>query len=171
MTNRVSIAAAVFAFAFSALSFCDVSSSLRAGESAAAVKPFRVGDEARLPLHGGLEAAWATIAKAKEPDYDDSAWRMLDLPHDWSVEGKFDMKLASCTAFLPCGTGWYRKAFTVAADAKEKLVSIRFEGVMNHATVWCNGKQVGERPYGYSSFTCDLLRQSVSARRTSSRFA
>ena len=95
-------------------------------------------------------------AKAKDPAYDDSSWRTLDLPHDWSIEGAFDPKLASCTAFLPCGIGWYRKTFTVAADAKDKLVSIRFDGVMNHSLVWCNGRLVGGRPYGYSSFTCDL---------------
>lgn len=98
----------------------------------------------------------ADVDKAKEPAFDDSAWRTLDLPHDWSIEGAFDPKLASCTAFLPCGIGWYRKTFTVAADAKDKLISIRFDGVMNHSLVWCNGRLIGGRPYGYSSFTCNL---------------
>ncbi len=93
---------------------------------------------------------------AKEAGFDDKGWRVLDLPHDWSVEGAFDPKLASCTAFLPCGIGWYRKSFTMPAGAKNKTILMRFDGVMNHSTVWCNGKQVGERPYGYSSFTCDL---------------
>jgi beta-galactosidase len=95
-------------------------------------------------------------AKAQDPGFDDDAWRTLDLPHDWSVEGSFDPKLASCTAFLPCGTAWYRKTFNVGADAKDRSISIRFDGIMNHSTVWCNGRQVGQRPYGYSSFTCDL---------------
>ena len=95
-------------------------------------------------------------AKAQDPGFDDAAWRTLDLPHDWSVEGSFNPKLASCTAFLPCGIAWYRKTFNIADDAKEKSISIRFDGVMNHSTVWCNGRKVGQRPYGYSSFTCDL---------------
>ena len=95
-------------------------------------------------------------AKAKDPAFSDAAWRTLDLPHDWSVEGSFNPKLASCTAFLPCGTGWYRKTFSLAADAKDKSISVRFDGIMNHSTVWCNGQKVGQRPYGYSSFTCDL---------------
>jgi beta-galactosidase len=95
-------------------------------------------------------------AKAKESAFDDADWRTLDLPHDWSIEGPFDPKLASCTAFLPCGIGWYRKTFTVPAEAANQSVRIRFDGVMNHSTVWCNGQQVGERPYGYSTFTCDL---------------
>ena len=93
---------------------------------------------------------------AQYPAFNDAAWRTLDLPHDWSVEGSFDSKLASCTAFLPCGIGWYRKTFTLPADAQDKLITIRFDGVMNHSTVYCNGRQVGQRPYGYSSFTCDL---------------
>ena len=88
--------------------------------------------------------------------FDDTAWRTLDLPHDWSVEASFDPKLASCTAFLPGGVAWYRKHFVVPADVKNKCISIRFDGISKHSTVWCNGVQVGERPYGYSSFTCDL---------------
>ncbi|HUO08948.1 MAG TPA: glycoside hydrolase family 2 TIM barrel-domain containing protein [Phycisphaerae bacterium] len=94
--------------------------------------------------------------KAREAGFDDAKWRAVDLPHDWGVEGAFDRKWASCTAFLPGGIGWYRKRFVVPADAKGKVVRIRFDGVMNHSTVWCNGKEVGGRPYGYSSFTCDL---------------
>lgn len=95
-------------------------------------------------------------ARAKEPGFDDKTWRVLDLPHDWSVEEAWDPKLASCTAFLPCGIGWYRKTLTVPANLAGKSISIRFDGVMNHSTVYCNGQKVGERPYGYSSFTCDL---------------
>jgi hypothetical protein len=131
-------------------------SRLDAGESKP--EPTAVSGEVQrdVLLNEGWKFRLGDEAKAKEPDFDNSAWRTLDLPHDWSVEGAFDMKLASCTAFLPCGTGWYRKEFTIPADAKDKLISIRFDGVMNHATVFCNGKQIGERPYGYSSFTCNL---------------
>ena len=93
---------------------------------------------------------------AKSPDFNDSSWRTLDLPHDWSIEASFDPNLASCTAFLPTGIGWYRKAIHFPADAAGKTIRLRFDGVMNHSTVWCNGIQVGQRPYGYSSFTCDL---------------
>ena len=94
--------------------------------------------------------------QSRGASFDDTAWRTLDLPHDWSVEASFDPKLASCTAFLPGGVAWYRKHFVVPADVKNKCISIRFDGISNHSTVWCNGVQVGERPYGYSSFTCDL---------------
>ena len=156
MANRVSIPAAVVAIASLRLSFCGGSSPLKAGESAA--PPTAVsGDVHRDMLFSeGWKFHLGDVDKAKDPAFDDSAWRTLDLPHDWSIEGAFDPKLASCTAFLPCGIGWYRKTFTVAADAKDKLVSVRFDGVMNHSQVWCNGRLVGGRPYGYSSFTCNL---------------
>ena len=98
----------------------------------------------------------ADDAKASEAGYLDGQWRTVNLPHDWSVESAFDQKLASCTAFLPCGVGWYRKHIVLPEGVAGKTVTIRFDGVMNHSTVWCNGKKVGERPYGYSSFTCDL---------------
>jgi hypothetical protein len=94
-------------------------------------------------------------AAAQSPSFDDATWRAVDLPHDWSIEGPFDSKLASCTAFLPCGIAWYRKHFVVPAKLADKSISIRFDGVSNHSTVYCNGQLVGERPYGYSSFNCE----------------
>jgi beta-galactosidase len=92
----------------------------------------------------------------REAGFNDAAWRAVDLPHDWSIELPFDQTLASCTAFLPCGIGWYRKTLTVPPEAQGKTITLRFDGVANHSTVYCNGRQVGERPYSYSSFTCDL---------------
>ncbi len=95
---------------------------------------------------------------ASQPSFDDSSWRVLDLPHDWSIEGSFDSSRTSATAYLPGGIGWYRKHFMVdAADLAEGgRVRIRFDGVYNHSTVWCNGMLLGHRPYGYSSFSYDL---------------
>lgn len=89
---------------------------------------------------------------------DDTGWRTLSLPHDWSIEGDFDPALTSATAYLPGGIGWYRKRFVLPGHACKagRRVTVRFDGAYNHATVWCNGRQVGERPYGYSTFSCDL---------------
>jgi hypothetical protein len=108
------------------------------------------------PLDDHWKFVKADDPKANAADYQDEQWRTVNVPHDWSVESAFDQNLASCTAFLPCGVGWYRKHILLPASAAGKTVTIRFDGVMNHSTIWCNGKQVGERPYGYSSFTCDL---------------
>lgn len=104
------------------------------------------------------DSAWQGTPAASDASCDDSTWRTLALPHDWSVEGGFDPSLTSATAYLPGGIGWYRKRFVLPADCLKtgKRVSVRFDGVYNHATVWCNGRQVGERPYGYSTFASDL---------------
>lgn len=87
-------------------------------------------------------------------DYDDSRWRRLDLPHDWSIEGQLSPDLASCTGYLPGGIGWYRKHFQVTDDAARHY--IYFEGVYNRSEVYLNGHLLGKRPNGYISFMYDL---------------
>ena len=88
--------------------------------------------------------------------YDDSAWREVTLPHDWSVEHPFDRRHASGTGYLPGGTAWYRKHFTLPEEAAGKRVRITFNGVYKHARVWINSNYLGSRAYGYSTFTYDV---------------
>jgi beta-galactosidase len=100
-----------------------------------------------------------TLSDEKEgssPTLDDSKWRKLDLPHDWSVEGTYSPDKASCTGYLPGGIGWYRKTFSVPESEKGNKVFIYFEGVYNHSEVFINGTSVGKRPNGYISFMYDL---------------
>lgn len=87
---------------------------------------------------------------------DDSEWRRVTLPHDWSVEEVFDKKNASGTGYLPGGVGWYRKTFKLDVSDKDKTVLIEFDGVYNNAQVWINSYYLGKRPYGYSAFSYDL---------------
>ena len=95
---------------------------------------------------------------AERPEYDNASWRKLDLPHDWSIEGTFSKDNPSTPGggALPCGTGWYRKHFTLPVTAKEKKVFIDFDGVYMNSTVWINGHKLGTRPYGYVSFRYEL---------------
>jgi beta-galactosidase len=95
---------------------------------------------------------------AEKPDFDDSAWRTLNVPHDWSIEGPFDEKNSTggAGAFLPAGIGWYRKHFILPADYVQRRVFIEFDGVMANSDVWINGQHLGKRPYGYVSFRYDL---------------
>jgi beta-galactosidase len=101
---------------------------------------------------------------AEGADFDDSGWRRLDLPHDWSIEdlpGKgtpFDPAAVSQVqgGYTVGGTGWYRKTFDVPESQRGKRVVIQFDGVYMNAEVWLNGKRVGEHPYGYTSFWFDL---------------
>jgi beta-galactosidase len=89
--------------------------------------------------------------------FDDSAWRRLDLPHDWGIEGPFKQEYPGETGKLPWwGVGWYRKHFDVPASDKGKQIYLDIDGAMSYATVWLNGRFVGGWPYGYASFRLDL---------------
>jgi len=95
---------------------------------------------------------------AEQNQFDDSTWRKLDLPHDWSIEGPFaeTNKTGGAGAFLPSGAGWYRKHFTLPPDDSGKCVTVEFDGVMQNSDVWINGVLLGHRPYGYVSFSYEL---------------
>lgn len=87
-------------------------------------------------------------------DFDDSSWRKLSLPHDWSIEMLPSPSLNACTGFFPGGLGWYRKHFTVNDSLPVHYVY--FEGVYNRSEVYVNGRLVGKRPNGYISFYYDI---------------
>jgi hypothetical protein len=89
---------------------------------------------------------------------DDTKWRQLNLPHDWSIEGEFSEKAPAGTGggALPGGLGWYRKTFTIDAASKGKLIFVEFDGVYRNSEVWINGHYLGKRPYGYSTFQYEL---------------
>lgn len=95
---------------------------------------------------------------ASRPDYDDTAWRILNLPHDWAIEGEFSRDNPSGTGggALPGGIGWYRKTFTVDKADEGKRLYIDFDGVYMNSEVFINGHSLGVRPYGYVSFSYDL---------------
>ncbi|WDF54555.1 beta-galactosidase GalB [Mucilaginibacter sp. KACC 22063] len=96
--------------------------------------------------------------EAKTAAYADKNWRLLDLPHDWSIEGTFskDNPAKAEGGALPGGIGWYRKTFTIPAGDKGKLIYIDFDGVYQKSEVWINGHHLGFRPNGYISFRYGL---------------
>jgi len=95
---------------------------------------------------------------AEAAAYNDSDWRKLDVPHDWSIEGPFDEKnpAGGAGSFLPTGIGWYRKHFTLPVRYAGKHVFVEFDGIMANSDVWINGVHLGKRPYGYVSFIYEL---------------
>ena len=104
-----------------------------------------------------LEGELGEDVSYTKSDFDDSAWRKLDLPHDWGIEGPFKQEYPGDTGKLPWwGIGWYRKHFTVPTDDQGQCFFLDVDGAMSYATVWLNGKFVGGWPYGYSSFRLDL---------------
>jgi beta-galactosidase len=96
--------------------------------------------------------------EAKDPSFNDAEWRNLDLPHDWSIERKFDSQNPTTQAEggLPAGIGWYRKTFSLSQSVKNKNVFIDFDGVYHNSEVWINGHYLGRRPNGYISFRYEL---------------
>ena len=96
------------------------------------------------------------VADGQKTGLDDSMWRTLDLPHDWSIEGPFSKDNYSCTGYLPGGTGWYRKSFVVPENEEGRKVFIYFDGIYNNSEVWINGNLLGLRPNGYISFFYDM---------------
>jgi beta-galactosidase len=92
-----------------------------------------------------------------QPDFNDSQWRLLNLPHDWGIEGPFNQKYPGSTGKLPWwGVGWYRKHLEIPASDQGKEIYLDVDGAMSYATVWLNGKFVGGWPYGYASWRVDL---------------
>jgi beta-galactosidase len=140
--------------AFALFVLLSLSGAPASAQSVGGAVPF---DEGWRFRRGGAQGAEAA-------DFDDSKWRRLDLPHDWSIEDlpgrgtPFDPEAVSQVqgGFTVGGTGWYRKTFDVPASQKGRRVRIQFDGVYMNAEVWLNGKRAGEHPYGYTSFWFDL---------------
>lgn len=107
---------------------------------------------------GGITDPTGEYADAAAPGYDDSGWREVAVPHDWSIELAPTPQngTTSGTGFFPGGLGWYRLAFTLPPALAGKRVSVEFDGVYMDAVVHCNGTEVGRHPYGYTGFALDL---------------
>lgn len=119
----------------------------------------------RQNFDNGWRFVLADSAQMSKTDYHDTHWRALNLPHDWAVEGDF---LCSNTSgagggALPGGIGWYRKTFNLQKKQGERYF-IEFDGVYMNARVYINGKEVGYRPYGYSSFEYDITPYLIAGR-------
>ncbi len=115
-----------------------------------------------LDLHLNFNQDWrfhlGDIPEFYTPEFDDSGWRLLELPHDWSVEGEFKESNPSGSSggFLPAGTGLYKKHFVLPEVVDGKRIKIRFDGSYMNSSVYLNGIFLGQRPYGFSTFEYDL---------------
>ena len=122
-----------------------------------------------LPFDSGWKFLRDSVDGAQNPSFDDSGWRTLDLPHDWSIEnyaerdnedhiGPFTKTSEGgvSTGHVKGGTGWYRKHFIPDDSYRMKNVSVCFDGVYMITTVWVNGKKAGDHFYGYTPFSFDI---------------
>src|SRR5579864_5614813 len=126
---------------------------LAATPARAAATAVQLSGERRLSFNEGWHFFKGEAAGAERPDFQDTLWSEIRLPHDWAIEGPFDPKINPHTGALPIsGTGWYRKSFTLPANARDRYFAIEFDGAMSNAHVWINGQELGGRPYGYIGF-------------------
>ncbi|MBV8034611.1 glycoside hydrolase family 2 TIM barrel-domain containing protein [Roseateles sp.] len=107
-----------------------------------------------------LDSGWrfhkSDPGAAMQPAFDDSGWRAVRVPHDWSQHEPLRAEHGSGNGYAAGGIAWYRRSFAVGAEQKGRLARVTFDGVYDHAQVWINGSYVGGRPYGYSSFQFEL---------------
>lgn len=113
-----------------------------------------------VPRHLDFNFGWRFILD-DDPvftgtEFDDSSWRELRLPHDWSIEADFDESLNGATAYLPGGIGWYRKSFPTPASIDKAVAYLYFDGIYNHSTIWVNGHEIGGQVNGYTPFYFDI---------------
>ncbi|GAB7106296.1 glycoside hydrolase family 2 TIM barrel-domain containing protein [Streptomyces phaeofaciens JCM 4814] len=120
--------------------------------------PLRDGWRFALVDPGGLGDPAGQYADAADPGHDDSAWRTVAVPHDWSIEQTptTDHGTTSGTGFFPGGLGWYRLSFTLPPACAGQRISVEFDGVYMDSVLHCNGTEVGRHPYGYTGFAFDV---------------
>ncbi len=139
---------------------------------AAAAAPAAQKSRVTQQFTTGWRFLQADATGAEKPDFDDSAWKGVTLPHDWAIAGPFtqDAPSKGAGAFAPTGVGWYRKTFTVpSADATPEAARrtyIVFDGVMANSDVYLNGELLGHRPYGYVSFYYELTPHLHAGKNT-----
>jgi beta-galactosidase len=135
------------------LRFCIILLGLLISATFAAAEPRNT-----LSFDAGWRFFKGDAPGAEAVGYEDSDWRQIDVPHDWSIEGPFAAKNPTGPGggFLPAGIGWYRKHFELPGEYAGRCIFIEFDGVMANSDVWINGFHLGRRPYGYVSFGYEL---------------
>jgi beta-galactosidase len=119
---------------------------------------FGAGWRFALANPDGVTDPTGAYAGVQEPGFDDSAWRTVDLPHDWSIELAPVQQggTNSSSGFFQGGLGWYRKTFTLPPTLAGRRVSVEFDGVYSNSDVYLNGELLGNHPYAYTGFAYDL---------------
>lgn len=121
---------------------------------------FHLGDVPMPHLAGHADAYFnakaGTAWGAAAPDFDNSAWRVVDLPHDWAVEGPFDPSEQLAQGYRPRGIGWYRRTFFLDPADRDRAFELQFDGIASHAAIWVNGLLVHRNFCGYTPALIDL---------------
>ena len=118
-------------------------------------------------FNSGWKFFLGNSTSAQNPDFNDADWQSVDLPHDFSISQNFTTSGEAESGFLPGGTGWYRKSFTLPSNLSGKSLVLNFDGVYNNTYVYVNGKQIGEaRLCGpFAVFKVPKLKQTPAVKR------
>lgn len=129
----------------------------------------KISDNRLQSFNEGWKFKRDSINGGEDPAFNDSDWRNLDLPHDWSIEdlpgprtedqiGPFSKESPGgfLMGYMIGDEGWYRKHFTIDRKDQGKRIMILFDGVMLESDVWLNGTHLGHHAYGYTPFSFDL---------------
>jgi beta-galactosidase len=129
-----------------------------AGVALASLAISTAGAREVLSFDDGWRFLKTDAPDAEQPGFDDSNWKAVSVPHDWSIAGPFaeTNKTGGAGAFLPSGVAWYRKHFSLPSEDLGRRVFVEFDGVMQNSDVWINGFHLGHRPNGYVSFRYEL---------------
>lgn len=120
--------------------------------------PLKAAEREEILFNFDWKFKLGETANAEKTDFDDSNWRMLDLPHDYQIEMPWNDKANRSRGFKDMSTGWYRKTFDADPAWRGRRVIIDFEGIMLHGDAYLNGKKIGGTDYGYLGFESDVTR-------------
>ena len=122
-----------------------------------------------INFNEGWKFHYGDVENAEKKDFDDSdlaKWGNLKLPHDFSITQEPSNSNEAESGFMPGGTGWYRKNFTLPSDYEGKSIVLNFDGSYNHTYVYVNGTKVGENHYGYNDFAFDISKHLICDGKT-----
>ncbi|HEV6967437.1 beta-galactosidase GalA [Roseateles sp.] len=102
--------------------------------------------------NGKANNGWGAAAA----DFDDSAWRRLDLPHDWAVETPFDRDENVSQGYRTRGIAWYRRYLQLPTSDRGRHIELQFDAIATHSTVWVNGVLVNRNWSGYNGRNIDI---------------
>jgi len=165
-----------------AVSMLPVEAAAERGQKSAIAWPGTAESKRAQPFDDDWRFYRGDAPGAEGAEFNDSAWRTLDVPHDWSIEdrtdaasegagtewgtatsatrvGPFDVYASEgqgSTGWTVGGVGWYRKVFLKPQLTPNGKVELRFEGVYMNCDVWLNGTHLGNHPYGYTEFAYDI---------------
>lgn len=111
------------------------------------------------------------VANGQQVDLDDSAWKSVDLPNDYSISQKVSESNEAESGFYPGGIQWYRKSFVLPEKYQAKQIVLEFDGAYMNTEVYLNGKKLGVHPNGYSPFAFDLTKDLICDGKTANVLA